>query len=268
MNWLHELSSLELAAFVSVVVLAGAVVGLALVAPRVRSSTLHQHFDNGTIAGLLSALIGVYAVAAGLTAVAVWGNLGEAAADVNREAIAISVLYHDLGGYPQPVQNQTKSALIAYTKYVIDDEWPLHQKGELPKDTLRVIEEAQRAILTFEPVTEGQKIVQASVLQAYNHLLAAHLQRIEAVRRTALPVELWVVVVLLGGIATSSCFLLRLGSFEMHATVTLFVASPIALVLYFIAVTDHPFRGGVSLSSEPYQAVLEKMVISDREYPR
>ena len=77
-------------------ILVVSVSGLAVVAPRVRSSTLHQHFDSGTITGLLSALIGVYAVAAGLTAVAVWQNMDDAAADVNREAAAIAVLYHCL----------------------------------------------------------------------------------------------------------------------------------------------------------------------------
>ncbi|QKS29959.1 MAG: hypothetical protein FAZ92_03738 [Accumulibacter sp.] len=263
MNWLHELSSLELAAFVIGVVALLSVAGVALVAPRVRSSGLHQHFDNGTIAGLLSALIGVYAVAAGLTAVAVWGNMVDAGSDVSREAAAIAVLYHDLGGYPPPLQQQGRRALVAYTRYVINVEWPLHQKGQLPRDTLRIIEKAQRSIISFEPVTEGQKIVQAAVLRSYNHLLQAHWQRVQAVRDTALPAELWIVVILLGSIAISSCFLLRVDSFAMHATVTLLVAAPIALVLYFIAVSDHPFQGGINVSPAPYREVLEKMLLLD-----
>lgn len=268
MNWFHELSSFPLAAVVVGVILAVSVIGVALVAPRVRRSTLHHHFDNGTIAGLLSALIGVYAVAAGLTAVAVWQNMDDAAADVGREAAAIAVLYHDLGGYPQPLQIQTKRALIAYTKYVINQEWPLHQKGELPSKTLVMVEEAQQAILSFEPATEGQKIVQGRVLAAYNQLLEAHWRRVQAVMGTALPLELWVVVILLGAIAISACFLLRVDGFAMHATITVLVATPIALVLYFIAVSDHPFQGGISVSSEPYRAVLDKLMIPDAERHR
>ncbi|EXI68631.1 MAG: hypothetical protein AW08_00943 [Candidatus Accumulibacter adjunctus] len=261
MNWFHELGSLELAAFVVGVVALLSIVGVALVAPRVRSSRLHEHFDNGTIAGLLSALIGVYAVAAGLTAVAVWSNLVDAGSDVSREAAAIAVLYHDLGGYPPPVRQQGRRALIAYTKYVINVEWPLHQKGELPRDTLRIIDKAQQALVSFEPVSEGQKILQAQVLRSYNQLLQAHWQRLQAVRDTALPAELWIVVILLGAIAISSCFLLRVDSFTMHATVTLLVAAPIALVLYFIAVSDHPFQGGINVSPAPYREVLEKMLL-------
>jgi len=263
MSWIHELSSFELAAFVVGVVALLSVIGVPLRGAGVRSSRLHQHFDNGTITGLLSALIGIYAVAAGLTAVAVWGNMVDAGSDVSREAAAIAVLYHDLGGYPPPLQQQGRRALVAYTRYVINVEWPMHQKGELPRDTLRIIEQAQRSIVSFEPATEGQKIVQAQVLQSYNQLLQAHWQRVQAVRDTALPAELWIVVILLGAIAISSCFLLRVDSFAMHAIVTLLVAAPIALVLYFIAVSDHPFQGGINVSPAPYREVLEKMLLLD-----
>jgi hypothetical protein len=55
--------------------------------------------------------------------------------------------------------------------------------------------------------------------------------RMQAVEDTALPLELWVVVLLLGGvIAISSCFLLRVDSFAMHAIITILVAAPIALI--------------------------------------
>jgi hypothetical protein len=101
------------------------------------------------------------------------------------------------------------------------------------------------------------------VLRSYNQLLQAHWQRVQAVRDTALPAELWIVVILLGAIAISSCFLLRVDSFAMHATVTLLVAAPIALVLYFIAVSDHPFQGGINVSPAPYREVLEKMLLLD-----
>ncbi|MEF8698429.1 MAG: hypothetical protein V5B32_04525 [Candidatus Accumulibacter sp. UW26] len=268
MNWLHELSSPVLAVVVVGLTILFSLTGLALAAPRVRASSLHRRFDNGTITGLLSALIGVYAVAAGLTAVAVWENMGEAAADVGREAAAIAVLYHDLGGYPQPLQAQTKKALIAYTEYLIDQEWPLHAKGELPRDTLQGIEEAQQAILAFEPASEGQKIIQARVMQAYNDLLETHWVRLQAVIDTALPVELWIVVILLGALAIASCFLLRVDSFATHAMITLLVAAPIALVLYFIAVSDHPFQGGISVSPEPYRAVLDKLMTQDPSLAR
>jgi hypothetical protein len=263
MNWFHRLSSSELAAFVVVLTIVVSLSGLALTARRVRETTLHQQLDNGAIAGLLAALIGIYAIAAGLTAVAVWGNTGDAATNVGKEAAAIAVLYNDLAGYPQPLQNEVRRALIDYTVYVIDEEWPLHEQGEAPSAKIESIEQARHAMFTFEPATEGQKIMHALILQQYNRLIEARRMRLQAVTDTALPGELWAVVLLLGVIAISSCFLLRVDSFAMHATITILVAAPIALILYFIAVTDRPFQGGISVSADPYREVLQKIMIPE-----
>jgi hypothetical protein len=263
LTWFHRLTSGELAAIVVVVTLAVSLTGLALTARRVRETTLHEALDNGAIAGLLAALIGIYAIAAGLTAVAVWGNTGDAATRVGQEAAALNVLWHDLGGYPPPVRQELRKDLMAYTKYVIDEEWPLHERGEAPSLSLTTVEGFQSRLFSFEPATEGQKVVHGLVVNAYNRVLETRRMRLQAVDDTALPLELWVVVLLLGVIAISSCFLLRVDSFAMHATITILVAAPIALILYFIAVTDRPFQGGVSVSAEPYRQIMQKIMIPE-----
>ena len=263
MNWFHELSSSTLAVIFVFATLTVSIVGLALTAGRVRETKLHEQLDNGTIAGLLAALVGIYAIAAGLTAVAVWGNTQDAGSNVAKEAAAITVLFHDLGGYPQPLRTQSQKALVEYTRYVIEQEWPLHEHGLAPGGTLKIIDDAQKAVLAFEPATEGQKAVHLVALQAYNKVIEMRHLRLQAVGDTALPGALWIVVILLGVIAISSCFLLRLDSFALHAAVTTLVAAPIALILYFIAVTDRPFQGGVSVSAEPYKVVLEQVMIPE-----
>jgi hypothetical protein len=263
MNWFHELSSSTLALIFVVATLAISIIGLALIAGRVRETKLHDQLDNGAIAGLLAALVGIYAIAAGLTAVAVWGNTQDAGANVGKEAAAIIVLFHDLSGYPQPLQDIAKQDLIEYTRYVIEQEWPLHVHGEAPSGRLKIIEDAQGRMFAFEPATEGQKILHALTLQAYNKVIEMRRLRLQAVGDTALPGALWFVVILLGVIAISSCFLLRLDSFALHVVITTLVAAPIALILFFIAVTDRPFQGGVSVSSEPYRVVLETIMIPE-----
>src|SRR6266576_4291267 len=142
MNWFHELSSSTLALVFVVATLTVSVIGLALTARRVRETKLHEQLDNGTIAGLLAALVGIYAIAAGLTAVAVWGNTQDAGANVGKEAAAIIVLFHDLNGYPQPLQSKARQDLIDYTRYIVEHEWPLHEHGEAPSGMLKVIDDA------------------------------------------------------------------------------------------------------------------------------
>lgn len=263
MTWFHDLSSTQLAVVVVAATLAASLLGLTVTARRVRATSLHQTLDNGAISGLLAALIGIYAIAAGLTAVAVWGNTGDAAAKVGREATAISVLFHDFAGYPEPQRTELRKVLIDYTRHVVEQEWPLHERGEAATLPLSSVETFERMLLGFEPVTEGAKITHAQTLVAYNNLLEARRMRLQAVTDTALPLELWVVVLLLGVIAISACFLLRVESFAMHAAITVIVAAPIALILYFIAVTDRPFQGGVSVSAAPYRDVLQHIMVPE-----
>jgi hypothetical protein len=263
MTWFHQLSSSQLAAIVVLVTLVVSITGLAITAHGVRQTKLHEQLDNGAIAGLLAALIGIYAVAAGLTAVAVWGNTGDANTNVGKEAAALTVLWHDLGGYPQPARDEMRKQVIAYTEYVVKDEWPLHRKGEAPGLSLATVAAFQGTLFGFEPVTEGQKVLHGQTIASYNRLLEARRMRLQSVEDTALPAELWVIVLLLGVIAISACFLLRVDSFAMHATITILVAAPIALILYFIAVTDRPFQGGVSVSAEPYRMLLERIMLPE-----
>ena len=268
MNWFHTLSSGALAALVVAATLLASLTGLAVMSRKVRETTLHEVLDNGAIAGILAALIGIYAVAAGLTAVAVWSNTGEAALTVGRESAAINVLWHDLSGYPDPPRGELRRTVMAYTYFVIEKEWPLHQKGEAPNISVAEVDRFQDLLFGFEPRTEGQKVLHGQTIAAYNRLLEARRMRLQAVEDTALPVELWVVVLLLGVIAISSCFMLRVDSFALHAVITIMVAAPIALILYFIAVTDRPFQGGVSVSAEPYRSVLEKIMVPEMKRGR
>jgi hypothetical protein len=263
MDWFHELPAAPLALVILLLVLAASIGGLALAAGAVRRTRVHAQLDNAAIAGLLAALVGIYAIAAGLTAVAVWSNTVDAATHVGREATAISVLYHDLGAYPQPLQGEARDRLIQYVHRVIDDEWPNHLRGRSVYGGSDVLAELQHAVYALEPASEREKVILAQTLRSFDQLIEMRRGRIQSAEETALPGPLWVVVTLLGAIAIAGCFLLRIESFRMHAIVTALVATPIALVVFFIAVTDRPFRGGVTVSPEPYQKVLSQVIAPD-----
>lgn len=263
MDSFHELPSAALAFLLVAFTIGISLLGLLLSARWFRKANIHRNLGNGPISALLSASIGVYAIAAGLTAVAVWENLVDASTNVGREVAAITVLFHSLDGYPETLQMQGKQMMEAYTRHIIDNEWPLHKRGDVPRGTLELLERAQKAFFAFEPGTEGQKIVHAEIVQAFNRIIEHRRLRLQTVQDTALPAELWMVVTLLGVIAIASCFLLRVESLRMHVLITSLVAAPIALLLFFIAVTDRPFQGGVHVSSKPFQTVLEEIIVPD-----
>ena len=265
MDRLPNLSTTPLALIIIGVIAIGSVIGQAFFSARVRRAGMHEQIDNGTIAGLIAAIVGIFAIAAGLTAVAGWGNTVDAASRVGREASAITVLYHALGAYPEPLQTDAKKQLKQYTTNIIAKEWPILHAGGALGGGVDVLDKLQRDLFTFEPVTEGQKITHAEAIACFNRLLEMRRSRVQSADETTLPKALWAVVILLGAIAIAGCFLLHIENFWMHTVVTMLVAAPIALVLFFIAVTDRPYRGGITVSTEPYRAVLEHVIAIDEE---
>ena len=262
MNWFHDLlhAARHPRGGVTLVI---SLAGLALTVRHVRATSLHETLDNGAISGLLAALIGIYAIAAGLTAVAVWGNTGDAHPRSAREASAITVLFHDFRGYPEPQRSQFRASIIDYTRYVIEQEWPEHERGEARTVPIAAVDAFEARSSASSPSPKGRRSSTRRRSTRTTACIEARRLRLQAVQDTALPLELWVVVVLLGVIAISACFLLRMQSFGMHAAITVIVAAPIALILYFIAVTDRPFQGGVSVSAEPYREVLQHIMLPE-----
>jgi len=265
MDWLPNLSAAPLAVSILGVIVVLTLAGQVVLATRVRRSAMHEQLDNGAISGLIAAVVGIFAIAAGLTAVAGWGNNVDAATRVGREAAAITVLYHALGGYPEPLQTESKQWLTQYVHNVIDKEWPILQEGKVIGGGVDVLDSLQRKLHVFEPGTEGQKIIHAEALASFGRLLDVRRSRVQSAEESSLPRALWVVVILLGAIAIAGCFLLHIEDFWMHTVITMLVAAPIALVLFFIAVTDRPFQGGITVSTQPYQAVLDHVIAVDVE---
>ena len=255
LDWFHSLPTIPLALVIALAVLVVAIGGLALAIRPLRRLQWLGQLDNSTVAGLLSALVGIYAVAAGLTAVAVWSNAGDATLRINREVTAMIVLNHLYGSFPSEVEAKAKTRLYEYAQNVIDVEWPAHLRGEPVGIVPEALASQRRVMTSFEPTTEGQKIVHAEMLREFARLLEARRDRIQAAEETALPGPLWAVVTLLGSIAIAGSYLLRTDSFGLHVLVTGLIATPIALLMFFIAVTDQPFRGGIAASDQPYRLV-------------
>ena len=74
--------------------------------------------------------IGVfYGLALGLIAVGTWENFSGIDAQISNEAASISALYNDLDGYPQPLRTKLEDELKAYTRQIVEKDWPAHRQG-------------------------------------------------------------------------------------------------------------------------------------------
>jgi len=251
-SWLFALSTL-------VVFVGTSIAGLVVARHWSRRRGLHALVDNSAVGWIFSAILVIYAIAIGLVAIETWDNLEDAASAASQEAAEIAALYRDFGGYPQPVQGELRPLLVRYTHTVIEVSWPQQQRGVVPTAGTDVLNELERVMIAFEPVTEGQRIVHAEALDAFNRLTEFRRRRLEAVK-WGVPGTLWSVVLLGAALAIVASYVFSMESLFLHALMTGLLAAMIGLLVFFIASCDRPYQGAIAVEPKAYQIVLHDLM--------
>ena len=170
-----------------VLLCAFALSGLAIfsrhILPRLKLGPEESVFTSA----MMQAVMVFYGLAVALIAVSVWQTHTDAAATISGEASALGVLYRHVGGYPEPLRSQLRQDLREYLDYVIQEAWPLQRRGQVPSGGVEKVNDFEAGLVTFEPATEGQKLLHAETLRAYSQMIEARRLRLDAVH-TALPV--------------------------------------------------------------------------------
>ena len=117
------------------------------------------NFNNAYyVAPLMQSSVLLYGLIAALTAVGAWTRYLDVSRIVSAEATAITILWRDLGGYPEPLRSSTRDVLRGYTDQVIHGAWPQLKQGKIPREGVEWMDRLQSLIDPFEPATDGQRI--------------------------------------------------------------------------------------------------------------
>ncbi|HSD69986.1 MAG TPA: DUF4239 domain-containing protein, partial [Woeseiaceae bacterium] len=194
-------------------------------------------------------------LAAALTAVGVWQKYSEVSDIVSAEATAIASLWRDLGGYPQPMRDETRDILRGYSEQVVNGAWPQQRRGQIPREGVEWMDTLQVHLNAFEPATESQKILHAETFRAFNQLVQQRRQRLDSVQAT-LPGVLWWVLFpgAMGCIVL--CLFFHVESARFQAVLVLGLAGFLSMVLFVIIALDSPFSGETGITAESYQLVI------------
>jgi hypothetical protein len=259
MYWIYDLSNWALGLLVVGVFLGVGLAGLFISRPVVRrflgASPKHNDLVSYFFAG-----IGIfYGLALGLIAVATWQNYTQTDGVVTIEAAAVSSLYRDLDGYPQPFRARLERILREYTQSVIEREWPAHKRGLAVEDGDALLDHLENEVMIFEPVNEREKIVQAEVVRSLDSVQEQRRLRLQAVT-TGLPAALWWVVLLGALLNFVLTYLFWIDNFGLHAALVAILAAFIGLLVFLTAAMDNPFRGEFSISSEAFQVIFNNVM--------
>ena len=163
--------------------------------------------------------------------------------------------------YPEPIRTDLQKLLSDYTEQVINGAWPLIRRGKIPTAGLEYMSRFQAVLVKFEPRTEGEKILHAETLRAYNQLIQSRRLRLDAVS-TGLPGVMWAVIVIGAFISLSASFFFKVADARLHIIEVLLLAVFVGLVIFMILVLDRPFRGDLGIRADPYQLVYDQLMKS------
>ena len=236
-----------------------AVSGMALVRRHVLPRLRIHGRDSEFTGAMVQAVMVFYGLAVALIAVSVFETYSDVSKIVSQEAAALAGLYRDASGYPEPVRPLLQKELRDYAQFVIHTAWPAQQLGRVETGGVEMMNRFQKTLIGFEPVTEGQILLHGEALRAYNHLIEVRRLRLDAVH-TGLPSMMWVVIVLGAIISLSSSFFFKVEDGRLHGILVKLLAAFMGLIIFMIFTLDHPFRGELGVSPEPYQLIYDQLM--------
>ena len=225
------------------------------VLPRLRIHVEDSEFSGG----MMQCIMVFYGLAVALIAVSVSQTYSDVARIISGEASALNALYRDVTSYPEPIRLELQQHLRDYTDQVIHGAWWLQRRGKTPTAGFGYMTRFQTALNQFEPLTEGQKILHAETLRAYNLLIQARRMRLDAAT-TGLPSIMWGVIVAGAFISLSASFFFKVEDARLHAILVILLATFMGLVIFMILALDRPFRGDLGIGPQPYQLIYNQLM--------
>jgi hypothetical protein len=236
-----------------------AIGGLLLVRRFVLPRLHINHHDAHFCGTMVHSVMVFYGLALALIAVNVFETYADVSKIVSQEATACAMVYRDVSGYPEPIRSRLQGELRGYVFQIIHEAWPLQAHGQVPSVGVEWMDRFQGILVSFEPATEGQKLLHGETLRAYNSLIQARRMRVDAVL-THLPEVMWIVILLGAVISLCASFFFSVEDVRLHAILVTLLAIFIGVVIFMTFALDRPFVGDLGVSADAYQLIYDHLM--------
>lgn len=254
MLWLLQIPPPILGALWVSVVVGISVGGLLLFRRVVGPSRLeHGHAVSATMFQLAGTL---YAVLVAFVVVVVWEQFSDAEDASGHEAAAIADLLRDSAALPPESRSEVERSLVAYTRSVVDSEFPRMRHGEQVAEQSDELIAVWDSYLQVQPVTRNEIAFFDHAIVRLNDLTAFRKMRVST-SDASVPGELWVLLVGGGGVVMTFTFLSGTRDRLVHITGVGLTAALLSFVMYLIFALEHPYVGKLSVQPAPYVSALQ-----------
>jgi hypothetical protein len=254
--WIYDLPTWSVAVLFALVFVAFSWFGAIFVRPVLKLLLRNQPGLNDGVGYILSFFSVVYGLLLGMLAIATYQALSDAEKTVVNETAALTSLYRGVSSYPEPSRSELQNMLGEYTRYVIEEAWPLQRKGIIPPGGSDRVTAFQVKLLAFEPQTKGQEALHAEVLRQFDTLVSARRLRLYSVQ-SGLPAIMWYTIAASSLVGLILVWMLDL-RLMAHLLLGGLLSFVMALMIGLIALMDNPYRGELSVSPQAFQLVYDR----------
>ena len=185
-----------------------------------------------------------------------WGRFLDARRIVNSEVTSLSILWRNAAIFPEPVRQRLHHLLVAYTKSVLEDEWPIMVAENQPSDlTQRHYEGIWDLYVNYIPETENQQVFYRRSISKLNELANDRRQRLLYCHPTfILPLVAFLVFGSAVMVGISYCF--PVSNVRFHALLIAILTILVSGGFFLAFEMQNPFSGAVIIQPDGFQDLL------------
>jgi len=220
-------------------------------------SKLAEHTE---VAGYVYAVIGViYAVVLALVVIAAWEDYRDARDVVADEASAVLNLARAANGWPAGDRDAVESALIAYARHVVDDEWPAMARGDFgPTADPVMVNQLWQALNEADESAAAKSASYEIALQQLDDLGEARRNRMLLGQET-LPTSMAAILIIGAVVTVGFAYLFAIDNERLHALMIASLAVLVVLLLLLQFQLGLPFQGVSAIGPTAMELVLAEI---------
>jgi hypothetical protein len=213
---------------------------------------------NEQIGWHFSVLGTTYAVILGFMLYAVWTNFGVAEANADLESNALVNVYRLAEGLPDEQRVRLQELTRRYADAVINQDWPEMAAGQVPNGTREINADMWKTLMSVKTASPAEITAEDHALYELSALTEHRRTRIlQSMSR--LPMVLWWLLILGGGVTVASSSLFGSGNKGLHALQVFAFSVLIAIALVAIGDINRPFQGSVHVSNYAFIRAQQNM---------
>lgn len=216
--------------------------------------------NNDFTIGFLSLTGAFLSITIGLIIVGTYENYGASEKVVKDEVGALYSLYKRVNYLEGEEKKDLSTQLKDYAEYVVKEEWPKQQNGIIPILSAESLSSFEKNLFLYKPLSERDQVVYDQILNSYAELFKNREERIFSVNK-GLPMSVYTILILglLINILVSWQIVVANKKLEIFVyTLTGILAGSL---VFIIVAMDNPYRGGFSVSAEPFIQFLHSIGI-------